>query len=130
MEFQYKPKKTLNYKEKVAAGLIKGGLKKFSKKGLERHKAEQLRHNKNIKDGEVFCVSCGSTNHLEKHHYKGRSYPDEFIYLCGEFGCGKHKWIHQNENQALKQGWLWQEYRGLPSNPSQLIPWLETTINT
>lgn len=125
LEPQHKPKKTLNYKEKVAAGLIKGGLNHFSKKGLARHKTEQLQHNKNIANGEVFCVACGSTNHLEKHHYKGRSYPDEFIYLCGEYGCGKHKWIHSNENQALKQGWLWPEYRGLQSNQDWPKPWEE-----
>lgn len=123
---QQKPKRTLNYHEKVKAGVIRGGLNKFSKKGLARHKEEQLAHNINIANGDVFCVACGGTNHIEKHHYKGRSFPSEFIYLCGEFGCGKHKWIHSNENQAIKEGWLWPEYRGMPSNTNQLIPWIQS----
>ncbi len=123
MEPQHKPKRTLNYKEKVAAGLVKGGLKKFSKKGLERHKKEQLQHNKNIKDGQVFCVACGSTNHLEKHHPFGRSKPDIFVYICGEYGCKIHRWIHENVNEAYKLGWIQPLYRGLPNNPNWPKPW-------
>jgi len=122
-EFQYKPARKLNYHERVKAGLQKGGLNKFSKKGLEKRKIEQKQHNKNISEGKVFCVACGATNHLERHHPKGRNYPDYFIYLCGEFGCGKHKWIHENENEAMKEGWLHPEYRGLPKNEKQVIPW-------
>lgn len=123
-EPQKKPTRTPNYQEKIKLGLIKGGLNKFSKKGLARRKAEQEQHNKNIAQGSICCEACGSDYHLEKHHYKGRAHPNEFIYLCGEFGCGKHKWIHSNENQAMKEGWLAPPYRGLPDNPNWPKPWI------
>lgn len=123
-EFQHKPKKKPNYQERVKLGLQRGGLNPISKKGQQRRAVEAKEHNKNIAEGLVFCVACGGINHIEKHHYKGRAFPDEFVYLCGEFGCNKHGWIHKNENQAFQEGWIWNEYRGLQPNPNQKIPWL------
>lgn len=122
-EFQYKPVKKPNYKERVRLGLQRGGLKKKSEKQKIKDSAELKQHNKNIKNNSVYCVKCGNIKHIEKHHYKGRKYPSEFIYLCGEFGCGMHSWIHKNENKALELGWLWPEYRGLNSNENQPKPW-------
>lgn len=123
LPFLKKQDKKPNYKERVRLGLQKGGLKPISEKQKQRLELEKKEHNKNIANGVVYCVKCGSTNHVEKHHYKGRAYPNEFVYLCGEFGCGFHKWIHLNENEAFKLGWLWPEYRGLPHDEKQKIPW-------
>lgn len=124
-EPQKKPERKLNYRERVAAGLQRGGLKPKSDKQLERDKLEAREHNKNIKKGVVFCVKCGSDKHIEKHHVKGRNFPDEFVYLCGEFGCAFHSWIHKNENEAYELGWLAPEYRGLPHKDNWPKPWLE-----
>lgn len=122
-EFIHKPKKKPNYQERVRLGLQRGGLRPMSKKGQQRRAAEAREHNKNIEEGNVFCVNCGGTNHIEKHHYKGRSFPTEFIYVCGEFGCKFHLWIHQNENEAFRLGYLHPEYRGLKPNPNHPRPW-------
>lgn len=122
-EPQKKPTRTPNYQEKIKLGLIKGGLRKFSDKGLARQKAERDQHNKNIEEGVVYCVVCGSDYHIEKHHPFGRSKPDLYVYLCGEYGCKFHKWIHENANEAYKIGWIQPLYKGLPDNPNWPKPW-------
>jgi len=124
MEFQNKPQKKPNYKERVRLGIQSSFLRKKSKKQIERDELEKEKHNKNIEDGMVFCAKCGRSQSLEKHHYKGRKYPDEFVYLCNEFGCGFHAWIHSNENRAYELGWLHPEYRGLKEDKNWPKPWL------
>lgn len=122
-EFQHKPQKKPNYQERVKLGLQRGGLRPMSEKGQKRRAAEAREHNKNIAEGLVFCAKCGNQDNLERHHPLGRSFPDIFIYLCNEYGCGFHKWIHENSNEAYKLGWIQPEYKGLKHDPNHPKPY-------
>lgn len=122
---QEKPKKTLNYQEKVKAGLVSGGMKrsalnKFSKKTKEKldtyHQLDTLSSN-------IFtCEHCELTfdkEQLDKHHPYGRgNFTSEFIYITRDF----HDWIHKNPNKAFELGWLQPQYRGLAYNPNHPVP--------
>jgi hypothetical protein len=104
-EFQHKPQKTPNYKEKVKLGLISGGLKRT--KGLnpisKKHKKELDKYIRMCyNDAELQkCFRCGleaNKDILQRHHTHGRSGDNLYKY---EYCCVKcHEWIHANPNKA------------------------------
>ena len=122
---QVKPAKKLNYSERVKAGLQRGGLNPLSRKRQEKLKE----YSKAFEDdAEIqYCACCGhkgTKESLSRHHYKGRKFITDYIYLCQGTGCRKHDLIHENPNKAMEEGWIWPEIRGLQPNPNQLIPWI------
>lgn len=147
-EYQHKPPKTKNYREKMLDKLKSGdmsALSSFGKKKRKRLKPvsskEIKRQNKYAKSkpltGDVDireCCYCGVIDVaqvIEKHHPYGTGGDNiyKWVYLCGSFGCGKHSEIHENPNKAFEEGWLQPEYRGLnPENfPNHPKPWKNKT---
>jgi hypothetical protein len=104
-EYQHKQPKKLNYKEKVKAGLIKGGINPMSKKKTEWN-------NKYIKqkqkDEEIqICPKCNLSDlksNMEPHHPKGRANENILFYWWMHPEC--HAWIHAHPNEARKQNLL------------------------
>lgn len=119
-EPQKKPERKLNYKERVKAGLQRGGLNPVSKKQQQKNNEYNKAINQDT-EKDYICArhgaACRST--LTRHHYKGRQYITDYIYLCQEF----HDKIHANSRWSKDEGWLWPEYDGKEQNPNQKIPW-------
>lgn len=105
LPFQEKQPRKLNYKERVQAGLQRGGLNSTSKK-----KEEWLKKYRQAKlNSQEYheCKVCGKTNHKDEadcHHPWGRSQENilDFWFICVE--C--HAKIHKNPNKAREQGFL------------------------
>lgn len=70
LPMQKKPKKSLNYHEKVAAGQIRGGLRPISKK-RQPEQAKYSRESVKWLEGKC-CKVCGTENNLSVHHTAGR----------------------------------------------------------
>lgn len=100
-EPQKKGPKKLNYKERVAAGLQKGGINKVSKKKQNWNKLYQ----KQKEEDEEWqtCKVCGAASHkstMEPHHPYGRANENILIYWWIHAPC--HEKIHKNPNEARK----------------------------
>ena len=51
------------------------------------------------------CEKCGSKNHLDLHHKRGRDGDNlyrDFMTVCRD--C--HEWIHNNVLESYQMGWL------------------------
>lgn len=128
-EFQHKPAKTPNYKEKVKLGLISGGLKRTSSLSpvSKKHKKELDKYrNQCYNDAEIQkCFICGreaNKDILDRHHTHGRNKDNILIYeyVCkDETMCLKefevdgqvvvergHRFIHTYPNKARELGLL------------------------
>jgi hypothetical protein len=123
LEPQKKPDKSLNYKEKVKAGLISGGLKRTALKKYSKKNEEKLDryHWMCYTDTETqSCFMCGLVSHkdiLQRHHPKGRGGDNilYYKYVCADATTctvrnpqrrGGHDGIHSNPNWAREKGYL------------------------
>ncbi len=111
---QAKPTQSLNYHERVKAGLQRGGLRKVSK---DHQKYLDLYHASIEDDDEIQKCSyhkllfdlglinkihgdtlIGTKESLQRHHEKGR---DKMLILQYKYCCIHcHDWIHKNPNKA------------------------------
>jgi hypothetical protein len=105
LPFQHKQPKKLNYKERVQAGIQRGGLKKMSEKKKDWIKKYNDKANED-KELQV-CKICNLESHkdgMERHHPWGRSNENIMRYWWIHHEC--HAIIHANPNKAREQGWL------------------------
>lgn len=105
LPFQHKPAKSLNYHERVRAGLQRGGLNPMSKK--KQSWTNKYIEKKKQDDEWQECKVCGKTNRKEDaspHHPHGRNDSNILIYwwLCNS--C--HELIHTNPKEARENGYL------------------------
>ncbi len=111
---QQKPTKSLNYHERVKAGLQRGGLRQVSK---QKQKWIDLYHAQIDDDAEIQTCTfpvpeninkiCGVTGHketLQRHHTHGRDKENilKYKYRCNDH----HDWIHKHPNKAREIGEL------------------------
>lgn len=122
LPFQTKPKKSLNYQEKVRAGIIRGGLRQVSKKKQK----EQSHYSKRSQEWLVdkHCEICGQPNNLSLHHMNGRgvflNIEEYWMALClagsrdflikkfpgSNMADSCHDWVHKNGKLARKLGYI------------------------
>lgn len=132
-----KAEKTKNYKERNTSKFsslpsAKQNMKPVGKK-MSKRLATYRAAPSDQQGTEPVCAKCGATQNLTKHHPYGRSGTTEdgrdaitvWIWLCTSFGNRCHDVVHENPDQALKDGWLQPEYRNLNTeNYERKKPWL------
>lgn len=132
-EYQHKPEKTKNYREKIMEKIRKGESvtkKRAAIKRVSAKRSQALREYEKSSplNGLNCCSNCGAHNGVERHHPYGRSGNNitRWVWVCSEAtGCHLHGKIHQNPDRAFEKGWLQPEYRGLDPNlfPDHPKPW-------
>lgn len=142
---QSKPAKTLTYREKVMAGLVKPKPRSavmrrsgpVSTKPRKKIKPVSARNSARMERYRIWvrwalriiraikCARCGAKRPPDgthdPHHPCGRAKNNIFkvIPLCR--AC--HDWVHEHPNDAMLEGWLQPEYRGLGHNPKHPQPY-------
>jgi hypothetical protein len=73
-------------------------------------------------NGKSFCEKCLMDGPVEPHHIYGRNGSNlmRFKLIGTVFGCGCHRKIHDNSNQARKEGWLKYEEAAEKTAPDNL----------
>lgn len=123
-EYQHKPTKSLNAKERALKNRQFSSIKKKTRlKRVSEKQSDRLKeYNKTqpLNSNPEVCAKCGDRAREERHHPYGRGgeYLFMFVTLCSS--C--HTWIHENANEAYKLGWIQPEYRGFISQ-SHPKPW-------
>jgi len=73
--------------------------------------------------GRCCFPGCSNRNGiLDRHHPYSRrgDHLFRFIILCRFH----HDLIHQDPSGSMKEGWLQNEWRGMPPDPNAKTPWL------
>lgn len=125
-EYQHRPPKKKNYRERLLAGEVEQKPRKplktksklrrerrlnnLSKKGKKRYNAYRNRCKKWRKDEAYqICKRCTTRENIEFHHPSGRYGKNIFFVIPLCHTC--HAWVHENMNKALELGYITDEYR-------------------
>lgn len=109
-EFQHKPSKKPNYKERIRLGLQKQEFKKTRLKPISDNKKsfldKYIEQKENDQEDQV-CKLCNKNvkkSECEPHHTHGRVGENLLKYIWIHPEC--HKWIHENSKKARELGLL------------------------